>query len=211
MTAPRPPQTPTSWANRPARRPHGPTEKARCSARAKSTGKQCGNLPMNGGHVCGVHGGKAPAVMAAARRRTDIAAVQAQAAGALAFESLSGVGDPLEALSLLTAETLAMKEALAARVNALNGLSYTAVGAGTEQLRSEVALYERALDRSAKFLEILAKSGFEERRTRIAESQGLQVAECLRRIFARLVLSEAQQVLVPTVVPEELRALSSGE
>jgi len=39
-----------------------------CTAKAKSTGKQCGNPPLPGGHVCKFHGGKAPQVLKASAR-----------------------------------------------------------------------------------------------------------------------------------------------
>lgn len=45
------------------------TEPLRCTAKSKSTGKQCRNLPIVGGSVCVQHGGSIPAVKAAAQRR----------------------------------------------------------------------------------------------------------------------------------------------
>lgn len=39
-----------------------------CTAKAKSTGSQCGNPPLPGGKVCRFHGGKAPQVLAASAR-----------------------------------------------------------------------------------------------------------------------------------------------
>jgi hypothetical protein len=47
--------------------------------------------------------------------------------------------------------------------------------------------------------------GIEERRVRLAEAQGAVVADVIRRILARLSLSDVQSKLVPSVVPEELR------
>ena len=44
-------------------------EPLRCTAKSKSTGKQCRNLPIVGGTVCISHGGSIPAVKAAAQRR----------------------------------------------------------------------------------------------------------------------------------------------
>lgn len=188
--------------------PHGALT-VQCSARAKSTGERCRRAPIRGGAVCIVHGGKAPQVVAAAKRRREAAQVEYEVRGLLAFTSYEGVCDPLEALALLADESLAFKEALASRVNDLAGqIRYKASGAGTEQLRAEVALYERAMDRTGRLLDALARSGFEERRTQLAEQQGLLVVEALRRIFDRLALTEEQRALVPTVVPEELRRIS---
>jgi hypothetical protein len=52
--------------------------------------------------------------------------------------------------------------------------------------------------------------GIEERYVRLAEAQGAVVAEVIRRILDRLNLSEAQSLLVPVVVPEELRRAAAG-
>lgn len=136
----------------------------------------------------------------------EVQAVEADIAAVIASEGLQGVTDPLEALSMLATEALSMKTALAARVNALGHLSYTST-IGTEQIRAEVQLYERAIDRSAKFLEVLAKSGFEERRVRLAEEQGLLVHAVVMAIFQRLELTDSQWSLARVVAPEELRRL----
>ena len=42
---------------------------ARCSARSKTSGGQCGQSALLGGTVCYWHGGKAPQVMATAEQR----------------------------------------------------------------------------------------------------------------------------------------------
>ena len=44
-------------------------EALRCTAKSKTTGKQCKNLPITGGTVCVSHGGSIPAVKAAAQRK----------------------------------------------------------------------------------------------------------------------------------------------
>ena len=44
-------------------------EALRCTAKSKTTGAQCKNLPIVGGTVCVSHGGSIPAVKAAAQRK----------------------------------------------------------------------------------------------------------------------------------------------
>jgi len=44
-------------------------EPLRCTAKSKTTGKQCKNTPIVGGTVCVSHGGSIPAVKAAAQRK----------------------------------------------------------------------------------------------------------------------------------------------
>src|SRR5215212_12050348 len=123
--------------------------------------------------------GRAPAREAKAAARRLAAAAKADADRALAHEAVDRLPDPWEALGRLAVEANAMKEALGARVNALEGaLRYTAPGAGTEQLRAEVALYERAMDRSAKFADLLLAttgrgSGLSWRRVRRAGDGGI--------------------------------------
>ncbi|RKO27652.1 hypothetical protein D7Z96_01650 [Pseudarthrobacter phenanthrenivorans] len=153
-----------------------------------------------------MHGGSSPAVKAAAARRLEVAAVEADVRAVIASEGLEGVTNPLEALAKLATESLAMKTALAARVNALQEITTTSK-LGVEGLKAEVALYERALDRTAKFLDLLAKSGFEERRLRLDEQTAGMFVTVMRNVLARLDLTPAQQALVGTVVPDELRAL----
>jgi hypothetical protein len=200
-----------SWHAAPSMGPLGSeVERARCTARSKRSGERCKCWPMKGRKVCGIHGGAAGQVRAAAQRRLQAQAVAAEVEGALAYESVVGVTNPLEALSLLAGEALMLKEAFAARVNALKSLSYSAVGSGTEQLRAEVALYERALDRSAKFLDLLAKSDFEAQRIALSQAQGAMLAKILDRIFDGLELSGAQRLLIPEVVPAAIRAITAG-
>lgn len=195
--------------------PHGDRQwktGRRCEARAKSTGKQCQRAPIRGGNVCLVHGGKAPQVKASASRRLEVEEIETEVGNLIAFESFEGVSDPLEVLSELAARSLATERALAARVNDLasdDRLRYKASGAGTEQLRAEVVLWERWHSIAARHAETLAKFNFEERRVRMSERQGDLVAEVLKSIFARLHLTPEQEALVPVVVPEELRRVAS--
>lgn len=179
---------------------------AQCKATAR-TGARCSNPPIQGATVCRMHGGSSPAVKAAAARRLEVAAVEADVRAVIASEGLEGVTNPLEALAKLATESLAMKTALAARVNALQGITTTSY-LGVEGLKAEVALYERALDRTAKFLDLLTKSGFEERRLRIDEQTAGMFVTVMRNVLARLDLTPAQQALVGTVIPDELRALN---
>lgn len=205
------------------------TERRQCAAKSKRSGKRCEAYPMQGTTVCRMHGGQAKQVKAAAVRRLAAERVSEDVKNALAFESLDPVTDPLEALARLADEALVMKEALAARVNGLDSIRYSSHGSGTEQLRAEVALYERALDRSARFLDLLVKSGFEERRVQITREHALQFAHAQRAILDRMLAgvmaldaltgdSEARDALrrrwselVGIVVPEEIGRLEGTQ
>src|SRR4051812_44107476 len=56
-------------------RPMEPPMALRCTAR-RTNGEACGNFAMRGGRVCHAHGGKAPAVRAAAAERLVEAELQ---------------------------------------------------------------------------------------------------------------------------------------
>ncbi len=53
------------------------------------------------------------------------------------------------------------------------------------------------------------KAGVEERRVRLAESQGTQVAQVVQRVLNGLGLSQTRLELVPAVVPADLRSIAS--
>jgi hypothetical protein len=192
--------------------PLGTVDRAQCTARSKRSGERCKAYPVRGATVCNTHGGAARQVRAAAARRLEVEEVETEVRNLIAFEALEGVDDPLAVLSELAARALATERALAARVNDLaqdDRLRYKASGAGTEQLRAEVALWERWHKQAASLADLLARHNFEERRVRLSEKQGALVVGVLRAVFARLALSPEQQAMLPTVVPEELRRIGS--
>jgi hypothetical protein len=71
-------------------------------------------------------------------------------------------------------------------------------------------LYLKEREHLAKVCALALRAGIEERKVKLAESQGLLVADVIRRILGALGLSPEQQRLVPEIVPRELRALASG-
>lgn len=179
----------------------------RCAGHSKQNeGRPCHRYPIPGGTVCVSHGGGAGQVRAAANRRLRTEAIEADITAELAHEGIDAIEDPLDELSKLAAAATAMMEALGARVNALRDVS-TMDGNGKESIRAEVILYERAMDRAGKFLQMLVAAGFMERQVKIQEGTADAVVNVLQRIFTRLELSPQQQALIGTVVPEELRAL----
>lgn len=81
-------------------------------------------------------------------------------------------------------------------------------------------LYERAQDRLVKASSAALAAGVAERQVRLAESQGLMVAQAVRGILGGMLaglraqgltpeLEAAWVKLVPVIVPEQLRALSA--
>jgi len=151
-----------------------------------------------------MHGALTPANLAAARRReAEEKALRAVRAG-----GVSPVGDPIEALQELAAEAVALKDHFAARLKALEQLRYQS-GAG-EQLRAEVGLYERALDRAQKFLADLARLGLDERRVRVTEAQAAVLLGVIVRGLAAAGLAEEQQLAARSAIGAELRLIEAG-
>lgn len=71
-------------------------------------------------------------------------------------------------------------------------------------------LYLKEREHLAKVCSLALRAGIEERKVKLAESQGLLVADVIRRILNALGLTPEQQLLVPEIVPRELRALAAG-
>jgi len=136
-------------------------------------------------------------------------AIRADSEAVLSHASKVPIADPLEFLARLASEAAAWKDALGARVNALTRIRFESL-TGSEQLRAEVVLYERAMDRMARLLEVLVKLDFEGRRVRMSEAQGAMVADVIRAVLGDLGLSAEQQARVPEVVPRHLRLLAGG-
>lgn len=128
----------------------------RCSGHHK-TGRPCMRWPRDEEPVCRLHGGETPQVKRAGEQRRALKAAEADARAALGYSMDGKVPDPLGAMEGLAAMAIEMTAALAQRVNALTHIRYDAVGPGTEQLRSEVALLERSMDRTARMLELVVK------------------------------------------------------
>lgn len=156
------------------RRPRVP-----CSA-TTSAGKPCRKFAIVGGTVCATHGGSAPQVKAAAARRI----AQAKAAASLAEVDVTPIDDPVAELVAVAEEARAWQRHLADQVAELGGLTmFTEHG---EQARAAVQLYERAMDRVAKFLEVWVRLGMDERVVRIQERQVALVARAVEDTFAEL-------------------------
>ena len=172
-----------------------------CAAKT-TAGHPCRRHAVAGARVCQVHGGAAPQVRQAARQRL----AEAQAQAVLSREGIAPMTDPVTALQELAGEALRLRDYFADRLAALEQLRYE--GRAGEQLRAEVALYERALDRAQKFALDLAKLGLDERAARLNEQQGALIAQVLQRVLERLGLYRDD---VRVALADELRTVGSAE
>lgn len=176
-----------------------------CTATAKSTGQRCGRPVVPGATVCRFHGGKAKQVQQAARLRL----VEQDVRAGLARLDVPVVEDPFSELAKLAGQVVAWKDALAEKVNQLTDqLRYEAHGAGTEQLRAEVALFERALDRCAAVLGMIVKLNLEDRLARISEKQADAVVRAVDAAIAAAGITGPAAATARQVAARELRRAS---
>lgn len=180
--------------------------KPQCSATAKSTRKQCTRPAIPGGTVCRFHGGAAPQVRAKAEQRETEREIREE----IARLDVDPVADPLTALAQLAGQVLAWKDALAEKVNELASLRYESYGehSSGEQLRAEVALWERALDRCNTVLGTMARLNIDERLAKVTERQAEIVANAVVATIADLGLPKETQREARSGVVRRLRSVS---
>jgi hypothetical protein len=191
-------------------RPH-----ARCTAHTRA-GNPCGQKPMAGQTVCRMHGGSAPQAIAAAEERR----LERQALVAAEAFGLPREVDPHTALLEELHRTAGAVQWLGAIVADLDkddvvwGKVRDKVG-GEDQGRTYearpnafVSLWQAERDRLAKVAKTCVDVGIEERRVRLAESAGQQLAAVIRSVLDQLLLTDEQRSLAVQVVPDELRRLA---
>ena len=126
----------------------------------------------------------------------------------LARLDVDPVEDPFTELSKLAGQVVAFKDALAAKVNELQAIRYEAMGAGTEQLRAEVALYERAMDRCASVLGLIAKLDIDSRLARISDKQADAVIRAVDAALTKAGVTGPAAIDARKAAARELRAAS---
>jgi hypothetical protein len=193
---PRHPSTPDNTPN--------PSKATRCAARRSRDGQPCRRWAIPGLRVCASHGGSAPQARAAAARRV----AEAKAAAVLNTWSSEPVADPLGELQRLAGEVVGWKNLLAGRVAELTQMRYE--GRAGEQLRAEVALFERALDRCERVLSSMARLNIDERLAVVSETQGRALARVVDAVLADLELGPAEARRARESAARHLRAIGGG-
>lgn len=174
-----------------------------CGAKRRDGGS-CKGWAMAGQTRCRMHGGSTPSHRRAGARR--VAEAQAVEMVRRAGVDVEVVADPVRVLRELASEAMALKEFFRSRVDQLQELRYES-GSG-EQLRSEVALFERALDRAERFAHDLAKLNISEREVRVDEAKVILIAEILGRVLANstLGLDPGRQAEARLLLVQELES-----
>lgn len=192
----------------------------RCGAKARTTGNTCRRFPVEGATRCKLHGGASPQV----KKKIERQQAEKALAEAVATYGLPVDVSPTEALLDEVKWTAGHVAWLRARVQEMEA---AALSWGTRSIvdkqggefpgvdTTEAAAPPVLLDlyqRERKHLvDVCAKAlqaGVEERRVRLAESQGALLADVIRRILGDLNLTAEQSALVSEVVPRHLRAVS---
>lgn len=173
----------------------------RCKSKSKQTGAQCRNPAIPGGLVCRFHGGATKASQAAFAANREAAAVE-KAIGQLRIDPL---GDPLLELKKLAGEVVAWKDAIAQHVAKLTSLRYSTDGG--EQVRGEVVLFERAMDRCASVLGLIAKLNIDDRLVAIEEAKVAKIIDALDATLDALDLPVARRLEAKRGMAQKLRAI----
>jgi hypothetical protein len=200
---------------------------ARCTATAKSTGKQCGREAILGSNVCFNHGGAAPQVKAAAERRLAKEVIGKQLDEALEELGATTDDDPASVLLEAVAHASRMRRVLAAAVGSLSIESTSLYGPdhlGDARPHVLELMLREWSDRATRYAKLAIDAGFEERRVRVAEETGHQLAgvlsgvlegihrelvaggvavELVRRLWADRVPELVRQVVIDVVGEED--------
>lgn len=168
--------------------------------------KPCTNSPVVGAEVCRMHGGAAPQVKRKAAERVAQQEFDKEMSRALARLDVAPVDNPLVVLAELAGQAVAFKNALAERVNHLNdNLRYTDAR-GSEQLRSEVALWERALDRCERFCTSMARLRIDDRLAKVEEAQIEMVLAALDAGLVAVNVEPSRRVEAKAAAARHLRS-----
>lgn len=150
----------------------------RCGAKTRQPGNPpCKLAPILGQKRCYRHGGQNSTTE---RRRAEVQ-TERKVQAAVGRLKITPVEDPLTELKKLAGEVVAWKNKLGELVAELSYLRYSTESA--EQIRGEVALFERAMDRCTTVLATIAKLNIDERLAAISETQAKALQAALFAAF----------------------------
>jgi hypothetical protein len=190
---------------------HTPPDERRCTAistggttRPERRGERCRQWASPGQSVCIYHGGAAPQARIAAQRRIAEQELLMEASNLVG----TPVDNPLTELAAVAGRARAWMELMQSRVELLlqianddteaaaseraGGMRYRDTSG--EQLRAEVGLYERAMDRLGKFLTDYARLDIDNRLAAITTSQADRVIDAIDAALAAAGIHDKTQI-----------------
>lgn len=181
-----------------------------CNALSRTNNyKPCPNKEtFPGSGTCKMHGGLNGNVAHMALRRATLTSV-AKVANEVVEGTVVYPDNPFDTLNATLIECRHFKELLERKLNSMadqgEDWRYTDKS-GAEQLRSEIALYERALDRMVRAATALSKLNLEERFAKLSEKQAMSMMWILNEVLKRIGLTSDQReearLLVPIIIEE---------
>jgi hypothetical protein len=146
----------------------------RCRATAR-TGEPCKRFAIAGGTVCPSHGGSAPQVKAAARKREIVAQAQA----VVAQYQHEPLAQPDLELLAVASEFVALKTELGRRSAELSTLTATDRH-GAEQISAILGAYQQSLVQVADVLVKINRLGLEDRRVQVIEADYRKLVQAVQ-------------------------------
>jgi hypothetical protein len=162
---------------------------------------------MDGQLVCWSHGGAATQNRAAAQRRLHEQRAEKELSNLKDVPMMTSMGDVYDSLLRVASVADAWSQILQERVAELRKPGYR--GLTAEQVKADVQLFERALDRSAKVGETIVRLGLEERKIALDERTATLLHGCITAVLNDLEITPEQRELAKTVVPARLRAITA--
>jgi hypothetical protein len=182
----------------------------RCGAKLKNVTKNnpdglCRRFPREYQKRCPLHGGNLPGPRIAAER-ARLEEKIGRAAQRLGIAN--PVENPLHALQKLAGEVLQWKDLCREQLAELATVGYS--GMTGEQVRAEIIVWERALDRSITALATLARLNIDERLAVIEEQQAKMVRQAFAAGMEELGVGAEQRAAAAKIFARHLRIVESA-
>lgn len=177
-----------------------------CKAKSKGSQTRCRRSATPGHLVCYFHGSASPQARRKVERERLVAEVDQGARVALKRLGFVPIDDPLTELKRLAGEVVAWKDILVDLVAELEK-HYRYEGEHAEQIRGEVLLMERALDRCAMVLGLIARLKIDDRLVAIEESKVNRIVESVESALDNLGMSVESRLEATAEIARCLKAV----
>jgi len=156
---------------------------------------------------CKTHGGNVPGAAAKSERALADAVAREWFGKEIDAEP---VEDPLRALKILAGECLAWKDRVSGFLDRLDDVEYTSDVIGS-QVRAQVVVFERALDRCEHVLTSLARLKIDERLARIEQDKADMVIRAMEAALKAAQVPAERVPLARRQFAAQLRVIDGGQ